>query len=441
MNIHLAAKRGNKAEILRHIAAGTPVDEISQDGATPLIWAAGSEEADVSVLELLIDRGADVNAITAEWTRSPLTAARDQPKKMLYLLERGADPTRAEIGSRMVFPGVPMDLTRRFIELGVDPTADPDKCNSAMLQASMDCDWERIALFYEFGYGPDDLGWSPLMNTIVFGDVAELSSMLAFEGLLLERDPWDRTPFLLAVCVGDVTKASTLIAAGSRLDERGRCEIPALHYAARHGRLDMIRWLLLEGIEVNVTDEYRDTALHAACEFDQPGAVELLIAAGAKVNAENFTQTQPINQAESPEVVEKLLAGGADIDFEEGSGEFLLKQAAADGNERLVQYLIREGANVNKIGGDVGGALHAAVNADEDRIIQRLLAAGADPNLANEDDGWRPLWYARSREVAETLVNAGARLDLTDAFGLSALHGLGNDEVRDYLRSSNSISE
>jgi hypothetical protein len=85
MSIHDAAKTGYIEAVKQHLAAGTDVDVKGGWGAgTPLYHAAGGGRAEVA--ELLIDKGADVNA-KDNGGRTPLIhAAHYGQKEVVELL-------------------------------------------------------------------------------------------------------------------------------------------------------------------------------------------------------------------------------------------------------------------------------------------------------------------------------------------------------------------
>jgi ankyrin repeat protein len=96
-----AAERGNLTAVILMLDLGIPVDTRGDDGATALHAAAYSGDADT--VELLLRRGADVEARDTTWNSTPLdwaavgsgerpTNARepDWPKAVRILLEHGA---------------------------------------------------------------------------------------------------------------------------------------------------------------------------------------------------------------------------------------------------------------------------------------------------------------------------------------------------------------
>ena len=88
-------------------------------------------------------------------------------------------------------------------------------------------------------------------------------------------------------------------------------------------------------------------------------------------------------------------------------------RASTDGDLELLETLLAQGANINaRLFGD-GTALIAAARNGDLRLIERLLAAGADPNLGVLRDG-TPLIAASARghdDVVRRLIQAGAAID------------------------------
>ncbi len=86
-----AADAGDLSAIQRHLASGTAIDaRDGQRGITPLLWAALADQAEAA--ELLIQRGADVNAAAADGA-TPLHAAAflGNEKTVEALVQSGAN--------------------------------------------------------------------------------------------------------------------------------------------------------------------------------------------------------------------------------------------------------------------------------------------------------------------------------------------------------------
>jgi len=135
-----------------------------------------------------------------------------------------------------------------------------------------------------------------------------------------------------------------------------------------------------------------------------------------------------------------LLANGESL---QSLGELYgLNTAAFHGHSRLCQFLIEQGANVNKPLPDTGESpLHSALctanRQAHDLVIKVLLTNGANPNCVTqpsvETDAFMrdcrtraatPMHRAAafgSEETIQMLLDAGARIDAKDMNGDSAL--------------------
>ena len=83
----MAAQAGDLAAIERHLASGATVDALDPEhGGTPLMWAAATGRAEA--MELLIGRGADVNAADSEGGTALHAAAFLGHEKAVELLIR-----------------------------------------------------------------------------------------------------------------------------------------------------------------------------------------------------------------------------------------------------------------------------------------------------------------------------------------------------------------
>jgi len=92
-------------------------------------------------------------------------------------------------------------------------------------------------------------------------------------------------------------------------------------------------------------------------------------------------------------------------------------------NADIVQALIAAGADINVKDGQGGTPLHYAIHAD---IVQVLIAAGADINVKNEE-GFAPLHFAVRNlfhmiDVVKALIAAGVDVNVMTNYGITPLH-------------------
>lgn len=92
-----AAEKGSTDLVKDLLSSGAQVDATNEDGWTPLHFAAFYDHTDI--VRLLLDRGADANAVTSKDRRTPLhcAAVRGNEDTVMQLLDAGADPNAGNI--------------------------------------------------------------------------------------------------------------------------------------------------------------------------------------------------------------------------------------------------------------------------------------------------------------------------------------------------------
>jgi ankyrin repeat protein len=217
--------------------------------------------------------------------------------------------------------------------------------------------------------------------------------------------------------------------------------------AAKSGNKDAIRALLQKKVDVNAADADGSTALQWASYHDDVASAELLLRAGAHVNAANDLGATPLWLASrngSSAMVRTLLKAGANPNAALPSGETPVMEAARSGYPDAVEQLLAAGANPNAHGTRDQTALMWAVAQKHPAVVKVLLAHGADIKMksavwsevmAVPPHGYLPynkaiphggetalMFAARVGDLdsAKLLVAAGANVNDTDAWGVSA---------------------
>jgi ankyrin repeat protein len=235
---------------------------------------------------------------------------------------------------------------------------------------------------------------------------------------------------------------------------------PPLIDAAKNGDKEALRTLLQKGTNVNAAEGDGSTALHWASYRDDIETADLLIRAGAKVNAANDLGVTPLwtaSQNGSEAMVRRLLDAGANPNAALLAGETSLMVASRSGNPKVVDQLIAKGANVNAHGSRNQTALMWAVSEKHPDVTKILIAHGANINarsdswsqvMAVEPHGYLPynreipagnetalLFAARAGDLASAklLVAAGANVNDTDAWGVSATTLAAHSDYRDVV--------
>jgi ankyrin repeat protein len=123
--------------------------------------------------------------------------------------------------------------------------------------------------------------------------------------------------------------------------------------------------------------------------------------------------------------IRKLVADGANPNAQGARGLPLLQWAMLNQSRRGFEALLAAGADPTR--GDAGGttAMHLAAQADSPYWLETLLARGVSPDTPNTITQATPLMaalMAERPENADRLLKAGAKVDLADRQGDTALH-------------------
>ena len=121
------------------------------------------------------------------------------------------------------------------------------------------------------------------------------------------------------------------------------------------------------------------------------------------------------------ELVEYLLAEGANLEATTLSGLTPLMAAVVNKRQSLTEKLIEKGANLHAIEGSGASVLQLAADGGDAGIVGLLVSKGLDVNH-QKNDGWTPLHTAAFKghlEVCKVLIANGASMDAETAEGLS----------------------
>jgi ankyrin repeat protein len=216
--------------------------------------------------------------------------------------------------------------------------------------------------------------------------------------------------------------------------------------AAKAGDAAAARALIAERADVNAREPDGTTALHWAVYHDQEALVGELIRAGAAVTVANEYGATPMSEAAvigNVQVLKALLDAGVDVDWPNPEGQTALMVVARTSNLEAARLLLERGADPNAAEGWKGQtALMWAAAQSRPAMVRVLVEHGADVNARSKLNEWKrqvtaeprakhlpagglsPLLYTARQgcvECAETLLDAGADIDMTDPDGVTPL--------------------
>ena len=199
-----------------------------------------------------------------------------------------------------------------------------------------------------------------------------------------------------------------------------------LHYAAAEGRQEVVELLIARGADLDAKDNVGRTPLGMAALEGKRDVAELLITKGAAVTLHVHAALGDLGQ------VEQALAKGEPVDLRDDHGRTALHDA---GSAAVVELLISKGADVKASNEGGMTPLHYAAARGQSEVAELLLEKGADVDAL---DNWEttPLFRAARgghESTARLLVDRGAKVDLHiaamlgDTDRLKALIAAGQD--------------
>jgi hypothetical protein len=171
--------------------------------------------------------------------------------------------------------------------------------------------FDAVRLLLAAGADKEQLQWTPLIEAVALGSLADVDRLARGGAALEETDWWSRTAWLVALLEGDLATARLLRDLGANVDARGRCGTPPLFYAIEGHHPEVVRWLLDIGQDVNQTDDFGATPLMAAVDSADMECVDVLLASGADVDRETDAGSV-LSGAGTAEIAKRLLDAGAD---------------------------------------------------------------------------------------------------------------------------------
>jgi len=247
-----------------------------------------------------------------------------------------------------------------------------------------------------------------------------------------------------AVRKGNLDEVKSILANKPKLvNARGRLRRTPLYWAALRGHKEIIEFLISKGADVNAKDNYGYTPLHNAATLGHKEISEFLIDNGAEVNSKANPLSRVINTSSV-----RIKVKGEYKNWTEDPGNTLsrhplcgnpLHNAAYNGHNDVVELLIANGAEVNGKNQLGFVPLHSAASQDQTETVKLLVANGADINVKNSS-GYTPLALVACRayeEVVKVLLANGADVSTTDNYGRTPLYRAvgwyGNKEIAEML--------
>jgi ankyrin repeat protein len=314
--MYMAIRAGETDRVVDLLQRGTDVNQKDRrGGATPLMHAAAV--GNLATLRVLIDKGADVNARSANGATALMWAVNDLDKVRL-LVERGADVNAvSENGRSALLLAAMADQSDAIVRLLLGRGAKTDVVDkdrtSVLLAATIGNDAGTVRQILDAGVDVNAadalIATTPLMFAVQQGNPAIVNELIARGAQVnaISREPSQPvkngtialgrlTPLMLAAPYGPLGIVQALLKAGATVnvaDARGLTPL-MLAIATDHGDPQIVRALLSAGADVTAKSNDGETALDWALKFGTTPEVALLKRAGA---SQGGGKSQPTGQA------------------------------------------------------------------------------------------------------------------------------------------------
>jgi ankyrin repeat protein len=151
-----------------------------------------------------------------------------------------------------------------------------------------------------------------------------------------------------AVFDGDIEQAKLNISQGANVNEKNRDGQTLLHVALSYGHTSIAKLLIDEGADIDAIDRSERTPLHLAAFKGNTEAIDLLTSKeGLNIDAKDSQNRTPLHFAAEfghKDIVEKLIAKGADINAQTTRQQNTLSLARKRGHKEIEELLLKHGA-------------------------------------------------------------------------------------------------
>lgn len=440
---------GNKPLVSKLLDHGAEINATGlktdrDDCETPLTWAIACRQPDIA--NLLLERGADPNLVAEdrETNWSPLLAAFFFSAEISFiegLIKRDADIRwrRKDNGWTMLHAAYDNPETMTFL-----------------LKSGLDIN------------ATENAGWTTLMVAVAQGETKAVEFLLKQDSpkadleVIGSEDDMD-TALTLACKYGHGEIVKLLLEAGALVDHQRTDGAFPLGLLLASEDLptteceDIVTRMLKRGPNLSLADRDENTVLHRIRSDTPLPVVMRLVEGGAPVNAFNAEGYNPLARAvdcgNTGAARYLTTVKGVQTDVYHKRFGSILHMAAAGSTLEIVRQLVRTGAEHSVVDPEFGeSVLYSAIGNSADkqgrRRIMRYLVeeAGVDVNarggelvspllrVMREDTYSMVVWNDRN-SLLKYLLRHGARVDQADSLGRTGVHWAAIHQCFDELKT------
>lgn len=380
---------------------GAKVNARENDPVPFALHTACEVQAAPKVVELLLDLGADVNAIGGKFgTALQVACFCGSYDTVALLLRRGADPNiRADTlctPLQVAYGEGHGEIIDQLYEYGALNSYLCGKAGSVMGAAITnwsnydDAPADRICQLVTKHRFDVNLPYGRYGNALqhsIYANCADAFDCILAAGAVVNTvSGYFGTALTAAAWRGNTHMLEALLSRGA-LASLGNARFPNASFGAIWGNENKIlQQLIARGTDiVKPVSSVFGTALQLACSLGHLRIVKTLVRAGAPINTPPCgaygSPLQAMISSRNEDGIRYLLRRGADVSARGGKFGSPLHAAAIQDFPDIVELLLEKGADINATGGRYHTALQTACNAQREWTVRLLVERGANVNL------------------------------------------------------------
>lgn len=435
-----ALRSGRLDEAADALGRGADPNAVDREGSTMQAAMRYCRDTMLSMMQMLLAAGADVNLRNGKGQTPLIIAASSCAKAIPFLLERGADPKRVDkAGESALHEIVRLEaetmapLLEQLLAAGADIDHQNRYGQTPLIQASYSTLRREAvgAALLEHGADPNrqDYRGDTVLHILAADNPRNdpsgfIRRLLAHGARLDIRNRRHQIPLMAAAARKHVSVVRTLIEAGADVNVRDKQGAPLIGtlISCDPDKLAMLKLIVDAGADVAATSEYGTLplvkAFYGQLYLDCLEPARILLNAGADPNQQDRNGKAPIhclaqwNSKDPAPALALLLDHGARIDIRNQQGMTALLLAGRYGTSTApMRAFLERGTDLHAVDESGNTLLHCIAMNTNPGGSERLafaLAAGCDPASVNRK-GETPLDRAR-RMRNRPMIDALAEL-------------------------------